>query len=253
MTLRMQFNQPHQPDIDVNAPLIYLWEITDAAGQIVGRYVGKAEGGAKRPTRAYEANVNRLLEERPYRTKGRDYRRVHQALATAVRAEHSITLRYLCNVSPDEDIYAVEQHYIRAYGCLTSDIGLNAQREENASHSKVASAPNNTPVMKAETNMAESSQNNDYGLGAFHQLIRNYFPNLTAKQGVNRYSFFAPDNVRIIRGEQESPTSRVNVKLSLTSRLESCEQTFNWDGTDEQLLEAVKAELLVYERHFRKE
>ncbi|GAB3552137.1 hypothetical protein GCM10027343_37290 [Noviherbaspirillum agri] len=107
--------------------------------------------------------------------------------------------------------------------------------------------------MKAEANMVESSQNNDHGLEAFHQLIRNHFPNLTAKRGVNRYSFFAPDDVRIIRGEQKSPTSCVNVKRSLTSRLESCEQAFNWDGTEEQLLEAVKAELVVYERHFRKE
>jgi hypothetical protein len=107
--------------------LIYLWEIHDLSGQIVGRYVGKANGGEKRPTRHYPRNVNKLLAGRPYKN-GKKYRRVHFALADAVRAGHRISLTYLCNVSNVADILQVELRYIDHYGCNEDDgSGLNGR------------------------------------------------------------------------------------------------------------------------------
>lgn len=101
-------------DIIETEPLIYMWEIRDSAGALVGRYVGKARTGADRPLKHYRRNVANLLAGKPYRKSKPDgYRRVHRALAEAEAKGLQITLRFLCNVGKDEDINEIEQRHIR--------------------------------------------------------------------------------------------------------------------------------------------
>lgn len=117
----MQFTElPHT--VNTAAPLIYMWEIHSISGDLVGRYVGKAKGGARRPRTHYGRNVRNILAGKPYR-KGKplQFRRVHVALADAVRAGHRVTLRLLCNVADCEDIDAVEQAHICAMQCRGSE------------------------------------------------------------------------------------------------------------------------------------
>ena len=56
MTMKMQYIPP-LPNVDVTAPLIYMWEIRNDDDEILGRYVGKANGGEKRPTMHYNGFV----------------------------------------------------------------------------------------------------------------------------------------------------------------------------------------------------
>jgi hypothetical protein len=103
-------------------PLIYMWEIHEPGGTLVGRYVGKAKAGAKRPRTHYKRNVANILLSKPYR-KGSPagYRRIHQALAEAEAKDHQVTLQFLCNIEPHENINEIEQKYIRAYNCAGSE------------------------------------------------------------------------------------------------------------------------------------
>jgi hypothetical protein len=103
---------PHQ--VDEKRPLIYMWEIRDQSGSLVGRYVGKAKAGARRPRTHYSRNVENILRGKPYRRGNPEgYRKVHHALAEAQRLGHSVLLHFLCNVSVHEDINEVEQHWIK--------------------------------------------------------------------------------------------------------------------------------------------
>ena len=100
------------------AALIYKWEVRDEVGNLVGLYIGKAKGGAKRPTTHYRRNVNRLLAGKPYRLNNPEgYRKSHRALAEAVKLGHGIELSFVCNVAPDENIDQVEQRCIANYNC----------------------------------------------------------------------------------------------------------------------------------------
>jgi hypothetical protein len=103
-------------------PLIYMWEIYEPSGALVGRYVGKAKAGAKRPRSHYKRNVANILLSKPYR-KGNPagYRRIHRALAEAEGKGHRVTLQFLCNIAPHENINEIEQKYIRAYSCAGSE------------------------------------------------------------------------------------------------------------------------------------
>lgn len=173
-------------------------------------------------------------------------------MADVVRAGYVISLRYLRNILPGEDIYAVEQHYIREYGCLSKGIGLNAQRQDREHLKASATQTTEMRAMKVTTGIAEATQKDEYGLESFRQLIATHFPQLQSRAGVRRYSFKTHDNVRIVRAEQETPTGRVNIKLALTSRREGGVRTFNWDGTPAQVLDAVRGELHLYEQYFNK-
>lgn len=63
----------HDSGVDVTAPLIYMWEIHDLQAKLVGRYIGKANGGDKRPTQHYSRNVSKLHAGKPYKKgKGSD-------------------------------------------------------------------------------------------------------------------------------------------------------------------------------------
>ncbi|WP_244298239.1 hypothetical protein [Aliivibrio finisterrensis] len=107
---------PH--NIDFNKPLIYMWQIYDLNGEVVGRYIGKAKNGAKRPLKHYKRNVERLLSGKPYRkSKPEGFRRVHIALANAVESGHNIQLSFLVNIGDGQDINEVESSLIKANDC----------------------------------------------------------------------------------------------------------------------------------------
>jgi hypothetical protein len=107
---------PHT--LDEEKPLIYMWEIRTAEGALLGRYVGKAKGGAKRPRAHYARNVANILSGKPYcKNNPAGYRRVHYALAEAQRNGLAITLQLLCNVQPGENINEVEQWHINNQNC----------------------------------------------------------------------------------------------------------------------------------------
>ncbi len=97
-------------DVNPTEALIYLWEISDR-GRVIYRYVGKAKEGAGRPLADYKRNVRNLLAGRSYRKGKKDFRTVHRRLARAVRLGRTITLRFLCNVAPTENINGVERRY----------------------------------------------------------------------------------------------------------------------------------------------
>jgi hypothetical protein len=107
----------HPHLINEAAPLIYMWEIHGNAIELIGRYIGKAKSGATRPRTHYYRNVINILAGKPYRKGNPDgYRRIHKALADAHRSGNTITLTFLCNMQPEENINEVEQRYIAAYG-----------------------------------------------------------------------------------------------------------------------------------------
>ena len=105
-------------NIDTSSALIYMWEIKDSDDELLGRYVGKAKGGAKRPMKHYKRNVMRFLSGKPYRKSKPDgYRQVHIALAAATKLEHKISLTFLRNVTALENINDVEQLCITQKNC----------------------------------------------------------------------------------------------------------------------------------------
>lgn len=106
---------PHQ--LNENESLIYMWEIHSNAGELLGRYIGKAKAGAKRPRTHYYRNVMNILAGKAYRKGNPEgYRKIHKALADAHLSGNTITLTFLCNVPAEENINEVEQRYIKAYG-----------------------------------------------------------------------------------------------------------------------------------------
>lgn len=101
-------------DVDETRPLIYMWVINNNHGDLLGRYVGKAKAGAKRPRNHYSRNVANLLASKPYRKKIPDgYRKIHSALADAQKNGFLIRLYFLCNVQPNENINEIEQWHIK--------------------------------------------------------------------------------------------------------------------------------------------
>lgn len=103
------------PDgVTLDLPGIYEWAITYVDGSI-RRYVGKYTRRS-RPTREYHANVERILDERPYRRASPDgFRNVHRELARATFEGRMIVLTILENAAP-EDLNRREQALIRERG-----------------------------------------------------------------------------------------------------------------------------------------
>ncbi|EIF8949704.1 hypothetical protein O1D80_003617 [Vibrio cholerae] len=108
--------------VNPDKALIYMWEIYDKTDVLVGRYVGKAKNGAKRPLKHYKRNVARLIAGKPYRKSNpNSYRVVHKALADAVDKNYVIKLYFLANISEGEDINQVEQALINQHDCKGSE------------------------------------------------------------------------------------------------------------------------------------
>lgn len=237
---------PPLPGVDINEPLIYMWEIRDSADQVTGRYIGKASGGEHRPTSHYTRNVNKMLRGRPYK-KGSNYRRVHFALYDAVNAGHRITLSYLCNVPKDVDIFEVEHHYIRKYGCdLADGVGLNGPWK---------GTPRTLPVITLEPTEG-SVQSEDSAkladLEDFVDYVQEKYPELTIDGIGGRYSVWATKTKekgsRIVRAKQAGSSGKVRLKLAQTNLMKLNEKhEFTWDGTEEQLTKAIDSQLGIFQ------
>ncbi|MDB5761638.1 MAG: hypothetical protein JWQ21_633 [Herminiimonas sp.] len=238
MTLAMHFTQPSAGNIDTKAPLIYMWEIHTASGTLIGRYVGKADSGQERPMGHYRRNVNKLLKGLPYRN-GKPYRRIHHALAEATSAGHAITLQYLCNVDPGENIFEIEMHYIRKYGCLAADgIGLNGR----SSMPRPETCKSRQPESKITSDME------DHGSGELEQVrcyVEANHKELRGEKRSRRYSVFVGDK-RILRASQSGPKAKVRIKLAVSSLLDRTLREFAWDGTEIQLKHCIDSELHRY-------
>lgn len=250
MRPKMQYNLPLH-DFDVTAPLIYMWEIHDAEDKVIGRYIGKANGGEKRPTQHYSRNVDKLLRGVPYK-KDKDYRRVHHALARAVTDGHRISLCYLCNVLADQNIFEVEMRYIREYGCDTGDgIGLNGRaKAADNSEGILASAPSlEVPLVTASPKIALSSQAEDpdlLDLEDFLEFIEERYPQLfKITQLTSGYSFRI-GNLRILRAFQSGPRGKVSVKLAQKSLREKILCEFTWDENDFEKIREIDHEVQMY-------
>ncbi|MFO4643473.1 hypothetical protein V5H01_17755 [Vibrio cholerae] len=108
--------------VNPDKALIYMWEIYDKTDVLIGRYVGKAKNGAKRPLKHYKRNVARLIAGKPYRKSNpNSYRVVHKALADAVDKNYVIKLYFLANINEGEDINQVEQALINQHDCKGSE------------------------------------------------------------------------------------------------------------------------------------
>ena len=220
--------------VDVSAPLIYMWEIHDLQGKLVGRYIGKANGGEKRPTQHYPRNVSKLRAGMPYK-KGKNYRRVHFGLADAVGDGHRISLSYLCNVPDTVDIFEVESRYINEYSCNADDgIGLNGKWR--SAPREVMPATQTKPV---ESTAAEDPARPDLDdfLESFEDLPREIFK---AKVNGKSCSIWSA-GLRILRAKQEKPGAKVLIKQVQSSTSQRQVQ-FHWDGSEEQIRTALDDE-----------
>jgi hypothetical protein len=220
--------------VDVTAPLIYLWEIHDGHGKLVGRYIGKANGGDKRPTQHYPRNVSKLRAGKPYK-KGKNYRRVHYGLADAVGAGHRISLTYLCNVPDTVDIFEVESRYINEYCCNADDgIGLNG---------KWRGAPREVTLI-AQTRPVESTTVEDPARPDLDDFLEFFGDkpreNFKAKVNGKSCSIWSAGH-RILRAKQEKPSAKVLIKQVQSSTPQRQVQ-FVWDGSEEQIRTALEDE-----------
>ena len=100
--------------VDCKQPGIYEWKIEAQGGQI---YIGKYTR-INRPRRAFAVNVAHILGGEPYRKCNPDgFRRIHHALAQAVRNGDTVTLTILEN-PPRHEINRREQELIAERGTL---------------------------------------------------------------------------------------------------------------------------------------
>lgn len=220
--------------VDVTAPLIYMWEIHNPQGELVGRYIGKANGGDKRPTQHYPRNVSKLRAGRPYKT-GKNFRRVHYGLADAVENGHRISLSYLCNVLETEDIFEVESRYINQYNCNADDgIGLNG-KWRNTPGEVIPVTQTGTAELAAAEDPARPGL--DDFLEFFEDLPREIFQ---AKVNGKSCSVWS-GGLRILRAKQERPGSKVLIK-QVQSSTPQREVQFDWDGSEEQIHTALDDE-----------
>lgn len=229
--------------IDTRAPLIYMWEIRDGSDQLVGRYIGKAIGGDTRPTKHYKRNVDRLRNGQPYRN-GKNYRRVHVALAAAVEAGNRIVLSYLCNVPKERNIFEIENRYIREYRSNADDgIGLNGPCKGGLRLQVVRATASR--ASKAATPAPPELPD----LEDFLEYVEAHYPELEARVGKGRCSVYI-GKTRLLRAAQSGPRAKVKIKLvqsrGLFSGLEG-----DWDGTDGQLGAMIDGERKVYDARHR--
>ena len=111
---KLDFQIDNSANIVADQSLIYMWEIVSPTdGKLLGRYIGKSSKGTSRPLTHYSRNVANLLAEKPYRKDNPDgFRRIHHALANAVRDGSVVRLVYLSNIDKGEDINQKERYFI---------------------------------------------------------------------------------------------------------------------------------------------
>lgn len=116
------------PDsVSLDLPGIYEWSISYADGT-TRRYVGKYTQ-RNRPTREYHANIERLLDGRPYRKASPDgFRQVHRELAKATEEGREVVLTILENAAP-ADLNQREQALIKERGATLNGTGTPPEVE----------------------------------------------------------------------------------------------------------------------------
>ncbi|WP_413672951.1 hypothetical protein ACEN9H_28725 [Massilia cellulosiltytica] len=228
---------PPGPGVNPDAPLIYMWEIRDANGNVTGRYIGKANGGAKRPTQHYSRNVNRLLAGEPYRN-GKPYRRVHVALAEAVRHKHDIALSYLCNVIDKNRIFEIEARYIKEYGCDADDgIGLNGRWKN---------APPTPPLPSSTPAGTRANIEPDVDLEDFIEFVNEHYPDRFRIESTPlRYSLYI-EGTRIVRAKVKRGGSKTDIKGVLSEKHGIAPFRMTWNGDDDELKQVFETELRLY-------
>lgn len=244
----MKFSPPEIAEIDVGKPLIYMWEIHSASGELIGRYVGKAEGGEERPMTHYKRNVEKLLQGLPYK-KGKSFRRVHHALAEAVVKGHKIFLSYLCNVDPSDNIFQAEMRYIRELRCLdAAGFGLNGRGLTRVPDTIKQSTPDvSKQQLPAHAHTALLALRHIDALDQLMEHVQTKYKDvLELEPGKKRYSWYI-GNKRIIRAEQSGPRAKVRIKLAVSSILDSVQHEYSWDGTEEQVFGFVEREIQRYQ------
>lgn len=96
--------------LNIWMPGIYAWDI-HGIGVYIGRYTR-----ARRPLGEYDKNVTRILRGEPYRpNKPHGFRRIHHALANAVKEQTPITLRIVENCLI-ENLDIRERHWLNEIG-----------------------------------------------------------------------------------------------------------------------------------------
>jgi hypothetical protein len=100
------------PGVDCAKPGIYRWEIQGAGTESPGIYIGKYTR-VSRPTQEYRRNVDRILKNKPSHHRNGLFRRIHHALADAVRDGSQITLTILANAE-GADLNRVEREFIHS-------------------------------------------------------------------------------------------------------------------------------------------
>jgi hypothetical protein len=111
---KLDFQIDNSANITDDQSLIYMWEIISPTnGKLLGRYIGKSSKGTSRPLTHYSRNVANLLAEKPYRKDNPNgFRRIHHALANAVRNGSIVKLVYLSSIAEGEDINQKERYFI---------------------------------------------------------------------------------------------------------------------------------------------
>lgn len=90
-----------------------------------------ASQSASRPLTHYARNVSNLLTGKPYRKENPNgFRRVHHALANAVKQRSLVELHFLANVSDSEDINETERRYAEKYDSTGGVLALNDKKSE---------------------------------------------------------------------------------------------------------------------------
>lgn len=84
------------PGVDCTKPGIYRWDI-EGAGVYIGKYTR-----IRRPTKEYRGNVIRILKNLQSHHASGLFRRIHYALAEAVKDGRRITLTILANAEGTE-------------------------------------------------------------------------------------------------------------------------------------------------------
>lgn len=239
-------------NVDPGRALIYMWTIYDVAGEVMGRYVGKASKGEDRPQLRYKMNVDRLLNGEPYRSSNPDgFRRVHHALATAAREKRDVELMYVCNVGDDEDINQVEQHYIKQYRCDNDDgIGLNGRRTVMAAEiitSNQMEREIDLGSKQAKPVVSEPALLAD--LETVRDRIQKLFPELKCEARSQRYSFVL-DDMRLVRIKQAGPNGKVLLKRSITARLDKDCPEMDGMMPEAELAKVIQEEMRQYQEFF---
>ncbi|HEY0489845.1 MAG TPA: hypothetical protein VGD30_10065 [Telluria sp.] len=105
---------PFVYELDLNGVLdtylLYLWEIRNAAGVLLGKYLGKATGHY-RPLKRYGKRVQKVM-------LGAGGRRVHYSLVDAALVGHQVKVTLLCNAPTKDALRAWEYHSIAALDCF---------------------------------------------------------------------------------------------------------------------------------------